>query len=129
MSFDLFKRNLETNIEGQRFPSEFLQLSHLSGPHIDIPDILVAMPKVTKKDYEDILARLENVPRLLEQEETLLHKGLKIKVTPVKKFLELVPAQFDHILTKQVKNSPLYKPFTKIPTQMKNHKNLQTGLS
>ena len=54
------------------------------------------------------------VPLLESQEEEVLREGLKRKVTPVKMFLERVPAQFDKILTAKIEDSPLFEKFKDI---------------
>ena len=58
LSLDLFKRNLEEQIEGARFPSEYLQITQLDGVHQDIASTIEIMPASTAKHFEDILARL-----------------------------------------------------------------------
>ncbi|WP_413290994.1 DUF885 domain-containing protein [Bdellovibrio sp. HCB337] len=114
VSYDLYLQGLEMAIEGRKFPEEVLVLDHLGGLHTSVTDMMEAMPTATKKDYEDRIARLDKVPELEEQIETLLKEGLKIKVTPVKMFLTRVPAQFDRVLTEKVEDSPLFEPFTDI---------------
>lgn len=114
ISYDLAKDRLERSIDGAQFGSEYLVLDHLEGLHSEIADILAVMPAVTKRDFENMLARLSAVPHLKTQVETLLREGLKRKITPVKIFLLRVPAQFDQVLTPRVEDSPLYRPFRDI---------------
>lgn len=114
ITFDLAQRDLEQSIEGRRFGGKYLVLDHMGGLHGEVVDMISSMPQQNKKDYENILARLEKVPVLEEQTEVLLREGLKRKITPVKMFLSRVPAQFDAILTAKVKDSPLYAPFNDI---------------
>ncbi len=118
INFDLAKRNLEMGIEGDKFDGQYLVLDHLSGLHMDVADTLTAMPTANKKDYENMISRLNGVPKREEQEETLLREGLKRKVTAVKMFLLRVPAQFDRVLTAKIEDSPIYKPFADIGTNI-----------
>ena len=111
VTLDLLLRNLRQDVESQQFEGDYLVLSHLSGLHLDLPDLFQSMPAASVKDYEDVLARLEKIPVLVRQHEALLRKGLEKKITPVKMFLQKVPAQFDAILTKNPEDSPLYAPF------------------
>lgn len=46
-------------IEGQQFESEYLVLDHLEGLHSEVSDMVSAMPTASVKDYENILARLD----------------------------------------------------------------------
>lgn len=114
ISYDLYQQGLELGIEGRKFPDEFLVMDHMGGLQTSVADMMDSMPTATKKDYEDRIARLEKVPQLEAQIETLLKEGLKIKVTPVKLFLGRVPAQFDRVLTAKIEDSPLYEPFMDI---------------
>ena len=114
VSFELFKRKLEIEIEGQKFDSDYLVLDHMNGLHLDLPDLLAAMPSSHTRDYEDMIKRFEKVSLYEEQLEVLMREGLKRKVTPVQIFLTKVPAQFDQVLTEQVTDSPLYAPFKKM---------------
>lgn len=114
INFDLAKRGFEMGIEGGKFESEYLALDHLGGLHMEVADMLTAMPKANKADYENMIARLNKVPLLEEQIEILLREGLKRKVTPVKMFLARVPSQFERVLTAKIEDSPIYKPFAEI---------------
>jgi uncharacterized protein (DUF885 family) len=118
IDFDMMKRRLENAIEEQAFDGDYLILDHLDGLHMSIADLLSAMPTANKKDYENMLARLNGVPLVEEQTEALLREGLKHKVTPVKMFLARVPAQFDRVLTAKVEDSPIYQPFREINTNI-----------
>jgi uncharacterized protein (DUF885 family) len=123
INFDLSKRNLERQIEGQRFPDEFFVLDHLGGLHMEVADMMRDMPSSSVKEYEDMLSRLDKVPVIEAQTEILLREGLKRKITPVKMFLERVPSQFDRVLTAKVEDSPLFEKFkvikADIPTETK----------
>ncbi|MGE0527873.1 MAG: DUF885 family protein [Bdellovibrionales bacterium] len=109
--YDLALRELDLQIENQKFDEEYLILNHLEGLHLGLPDLVNSMPTSTKADYMNILTRLETFPEIERQTEYWLREGVKRKVTPVKMFLANVPAQFDTILTENVEKSPLYKPF------------------
>lgn len=118
ISRDLLVRNLRERVEWQKFDDDYLILNHLGGIHMDLPDLFQAMPATSVKDYENIAARLEKIPQLVRQHEAWLRKGLEKKVTPVKMFLKKVPEQFDGVLTKKVEDSPLYAPFTRMPSSI-----------
>jgi uncharacterized protein (DUF885 family) len=114
INWDLMKRRSEVSIEETKFDGDYLVLDQLSGLHMDIPDLLAAMPTANAQDYENMIARLNGVPQVEEQTEILLREGLKRKVTPVKMFLTRVPAQFDKVLTPTIEDSPIYQPFKDI---------------
>lgn len=114
INYDLL--TYRTNLAIAEFPfgSEYLAISHLSGLHLDLPDDVAGMPVRNLKDYKNIIARLEKVPFLEQQIESLLREGLKKKITPVKIFLNRVPAQFDKVVTPEIEDSPLWAPFKEL---------------
>ncbi len=128
LTYDLAVRDLKMHIEANQFDGDYLVLNHLTGLQIDLPDMLDSMPAANKKDYENMLARLDKVPQMEQQIQALLQEGLKRKVTAVKMFLQKVPAQFDKVLTAQVTASPLYKPFADMDPRLssKDQAELQT---
>lgn len=114
VTFDLYLQGLELGLEGRKFPEEYLVLDHLGGLQTSVADMMDAMPTASKKDYENMIARLEKIPEVEAQIETLLKEGLRRKVTPVKMFLSRVPTQFDRVLTEKTEESPLYNSFRDI---------------
>lgn len=110
-NYELSRRRVELDIEGQEFDSKYLVLDHMGGLHMDLPDTLFSMPKTTVKDFQNMIARLEKVPELEAQTEILLREGAKKKITPVKMFLERVPKQFDQILTEKIEDGPMWEVF------------------
>lgn len=111
VSYDLLVRNLELGIEGQKFDFDYLVMDHMSGFHIDFPDLLDSMPKASVRDYENMLARLEKASTYLDNVTLYLKEGLKRKVTPVKSFVARVPGQIEKILPDKVEDSPLFGNF------------------
>lgn len=72
-------------------------------------------PTSTVKDYEDRLARLRTVPKLIDQNITLLSEGLKLGVTPPKITLRKVPSQVRVHLTEELEKNALMVPFRSFP--------------
>src|SRR5690242_4910277 len=58
LSYDLFRRGVEEDIDATRFKDEYLAITQLGGVQQDVELILSLMPKSTVKDYEDLVARL-----------------------------------------------------------------------
>ena len=114
VTYDLAKRNAESRVEGDQFPRELLVMNQLDGLQLEVPATLETMPAANKKDYENMIARLEKVPTLAAQTEALMREGLKQHVTTVKMFMSRVPNQFDRVLTPKIEESPLFGPFKEI---------------
>lgn len=117
LSYDIFKRNVDEGIEGLRFPFNLFAITKLDGPQF-VTDLIAAMPASTVKDYEDIAARLDRLPTLLDQVTALLDSGLALGITPPRVTLTLVPGQIDGLTPPDAVKSPLLEPFTRMPASM-----------
>ncbi len=82
LNYDLFRRGLEEQIEGNRFKDEYLAVTQLGGVQQDVGQLLAQMPTTSVQDYDNILARLNGVPALVDQAIVLLGKGLEAGITP-----------------------------------------------
>lgn len=116
VNYDLLAYRLQLASEEIPFGGEYLVISQLSGPHSDLPETLASMPSGSKKDVENILSRMDKIPLVVQQSMHWMREGLKKKITPVKMFMEKVPAQFDKVLTEKTEDSPFYKPFAELKT-------------
>lgn len=114
-NFDLFKRQLELGIEGDRFPSEYLAVNQLGGIQSDFADLLMAMPAQNKAQFENMLKRMEKFPPLAAQIEALLREGVKKKVVGVKMFMPKVIEQIDGVIKPNPEDSPLFNAFKEMP--------------
>jgi uncharacterized protein (DUF885 family) len=59
LSYDLFLREAEESVALQRFPSEWMPISQMSGVHLNIPELPRLAPLRNVKNYDDFLTRLE----------------------------------------------------------------------
>ncbi len=118
LNFDLFQRNQEMAIEGTRFKGDYLQLSQLDGIQQDAARMLEISPRASVKDYENILARLNTLPRLIDQTLVLLNKGLESGITPPRITLRDVPQQVKNQMEDDPKKNSLLKPFLEFPAEI-----------
>lgn len=117
LNYDLFRRNAEEEVEGARFPEEYLPINQMGGPQY-LADVIAVMPTRTTRDYVDILARLDSIPTVVDQTIALLDSGLAKGVTPPRVTLRDVPAQIGALLTDDPLASALLVPFTKLPASV-----------
>jgi uncharacterized protein (DUF885 family) len=115
VNYDLAQKRMERGLEGSKFPGELLAINQMGGVQQGIPQLLAVMPARTVKDYENIIARLRGVPRVIDQSMALLDKGLKSGVTPPKVTLRDLPAQVQNLLVDDPMKSPLLRAFQKFP--------------
>lgn len=124
ISYDIFKRQAEESVEGARFPSEWIQLTQLSGVHQETAETLRVMPSATPAQLENYLARLRSLPVLIDQTIVLLNEGLHRGVTPPQITLRDVPQQILNQIPEDALQSPLLDLFTRAdapaPTEERN---------
>jgi uncharacterized protein (DUF885 family) len=127
LNYDLYRGLLETAEEGLKFgndPSPFasvvpgnlwMAMDQMGGIQQGAASIFASMPHQTVADYEDILARFETLPNVIEQNKALLQLGLKKGYSPPKFMLRDVPKQIADLIPADPLASPLLEPFTKFP--------------
>jgi uncharacterized protein (DUF885 family) len=127
LNYDLYRETLETAEEGLQYgddPAPFrevvpgnvwMPMTQMGGVQQGSASTLATMPHQTVADYEDILARLEALPKNVEQNLQLLQEGLKKGYTPPKLMLRDVPKQIAGLIPADPLASPLLQPFNEFP--------------
>jgi uncharacterized protein (DUF885 family) len=127
LNYDLYHELLETAEEGLQYGDDplpfrnvvpgnvWMPLNQMGGIHQGAAAILADMPRRTVADYEDILARLEALPKSVEQHLALLQDGLKRGYAPPKLMLRDVPKQIANLIPADPLASALLEPFTEFP--------------
>ena len=118
LNYDLYRRDVELGIEGNRYPGELLQIGQLGGIQQSVAQVLTQMHTDSVKAYENILARLRAVPVAMDQHIALLKRGLALKVTPPKITLRAVPDQILNVIPEDPMQSALLRPFKEFPEQI-----------
>ena len=110
LNYDLFKKDLEEDIEEFKFQMYLLPINQRGG--LQTADEQTERLRFeTVKDYEDWIARLRAFPTAMEQGMALMREGVKAKIVWPKIVLERVPAQIDKQIVANPEESPFYKPF------------------
>lgn len=113
--YDLFRKKLESGIEGFRFPSEALTLNQMGGIQQGIPQVLTYMRPTTVEGYQAVLSRLREIPTVIDQTIARLEKGLAAGVTPPRITLRDVPGQVQALIVDDPMSSPMLTAFKDIP--------------
>ncbi len=111
LSHDVMMRTLQQRIDDYGFKEYEMPVSQMSGPHVALADLPLAVPLDSVKRYEDYIVRLHQIPRVFTQIEEVLRAGMKDNLMPVRFLLEKVPAQCDGIITAD----PFLSPTKKFP--------------
>jgi len=127
LNYDLYGELLETSVEGLQYGDDplpfrnvvpantWMPITQMGGIHQGTASTLATMPHKTASEYEDVLIRLEAVPKDVEQNLVLLQEGLKKGYTPPKLMLRDVPKQIADLIPADPMASPLLQPFTEFP--------------
>jgi len=112
---DLFRRGVEESLEGRHFRGEYMPINQMQGVQQNVAQTIAMMRVATTSDYEDVVARLHAVPRLIDQTIALLEKGLETGITPPRVTLRDVPQQILNQVVEDPQASPLLRPFSRFP--------------
>jgi uncharacterized protein (DUF885 family) len=115
LDHDVFQREVQEAVEGRRFRGELMPLTQMNGVQQDVAQIVAMMPAATGAHYEDVLARLEGVPALVDQTIVLMKEGLAAGLTPPRVTLRDVPQQVRNQIVDDPRASPLLQAFARVP--------------
>jgi len=111
LSHDLLVRVLEQRITDYNLKEYEMPVNQQNGIHTSLADLPLSVPFDTVKQYEDYIARLHQIPRVLNQTTEVLRAGMKGKLMPVRFLLETLPAQCEGI----IESDPFLRPTKKYP--------------
>jgi uncharacterized protein (DUF885 family) len=112
----LLVRGFREQLEDARFKNWQVPVTQIYGVHIDAPQLVSVLSFETVKDYEDYVARLKALPRLMDQTVVQMRKGMADGVMPPKFLLEKVVTQAEGIASKKPEESPFATvPLSKMP--------------
>jgi len=114
LSHDLLIRALQQRISDFELKEYEMPVSQQNGIHTALADLPLAMPFDSVKHYEDYIARLHQIPRVLSQTTEVLRAGMKDKLMPVRFLLEKVPVQCQSIISA----NPFLLPTKKFPASI-----------
>src|SRR5260370_7376267 len=91
-----------------------MPINQQNGIHTSLADLPLSVPFDSVKHYEDYIARLHQIPRVLSQTTEVLRAGMKDKLMPVRFLLEKLPVQSEGI----IESDPFLLPTKKYPTSI-----------
>jgi uncharacterized protein (DUF885 family) len=114
LSHDLMMRVLEQRIADFDLKEYEMPTNQQNGIHTSLADMPLSVPFDSVKHYEDYVARLHQIPRVLTQTEEVLRAGVKDNLMPVRFLLEKLPAQCQRIIDAD----PFLLPTKKYPAEI-----------
>ena len=114
LSHDLLVRVLEQRIADFEFKEYEMPINQQNGVHTGLADLPLSAPFDSVKHYEDYVARLHQIPRVLSQTTEVLRAGVKDKLMPVRFLLEKIPGQCQGVIDAD----PFLLPTRKYPANI-----------
>ncbi len=114
LSHDLLVRVLEQRIADFNLKEYEMPINQQNGIHTSLADLPLSVPLDSVKHFEDYIARLHQIPRVLSQTTEVLRAGIKDKLMPVRFLLEKLPVQCQGIIDAD----PFLQPTKKYPADI-----------
>lgn len=114
LSHDLLVRVLQQRIADFNLKEFEMPINQQNGIHTSLADLPLSAPFDSVKHYEDYIARLRQIPRVLSQTAEVLRAGMKDNLMPVRFLLEKIPVQCEGI----IEANPFLLPAKKYPADI-----------
>jgi uncharacterized protein (DUF885 family) len=114
LSHDLMARVLQQRIDDFDLKEYEMPVNQMNGIHTGLADLPLSVPFDSVKHYEDYIARLHQIPRVLSQTTEVMRAGMKDKLMPVRFLLEKIPVQSQGIIDAD----PFLLPTKKYPASI-----------
>ena len=111
----LMVRSLREDVDSARFKHWEMPATQFGGVHLEYASFPSYLPFRNLKDYENYLARLRQIPTILDQALAHMRDGLRDHLMPPKYLLEKVAAQAQQVADAQLDQSSFTGPLRKFP--------------
>ena len=114
LDYELFRRELQSDVDRYRFKGFLMPFSHRSGVQT-LNESTRGIPQETVKDYEDWLARLAKIDVVVNQTIERAERGRKDGIMSPAVLMQRVPDQIATQLVEVGTDSPFYEFFEDLP--------------
>jgi len=115
LNHDIMVRNLREGLDAVRFKEFEMPVSQTGGIHIDAPQLVSLLAFTNVKDYEDYIARLNQLPVAFDQTMDLMRRGMAENRMPPAFLLQQVAKQADGLAKTPPDQSAFAQPIKKFP--------------
>ena len=115
LNCELMVRSLTETLKLAQFKDWEMPATQFGGVHLEYASLVFDTPFRNVKDYENYRARLQQIPRVLEQATGHMRQGLRDHLMPPKYLLEKVAGQAQGIADSAIDKSPFTEPLRKFP--------------
>jgi uncharacterized protein (DUF885 family) len=114
LSHGVMERVLQQRIADFNLKEYEMPVNQMYGIHTELADLPLSVPLDSVKHYEDYVARLQQIPRVLNETSEVMRAGMRDKLMPVRFLLEKIPVQCEGIIAAD----PFLLPTKKYPTDI-----------
>jgi uncharacterized protein (DUF885 family) len=130
LNYDLYHEELQITIEGlafhgdafpiqNEFPTSlYMPLDQMGGVQQSIPDTISQMSMEKASDYRDLIARLNGVPAVIDQNIALMKLGMAQGYTPPKITMRDVAKQAEAQIVSDPMTSPMLEALKNFPASI-----------
>ncbi|MGA2982755.1 MAG: DUF885 domain-containing protein [Terriglobia bacterium] len=115
LSNALMSRDLREQIDGARFKDWEMPVNQMYGIHLQYASLPSDTTFRSVQDYQDYIARLHQLPRVLQQATANMRAGLREHLVPPRYLLEKAALQAQDIAGKSAEDSPFTQPAHSFP--------------
>lgn len=115
---DLMIYQLKETLKNYDLKLYEMPFNQMWGLHLQFPGFISAIPFNNAKQYQDYIARLKQIPLILDQGIQLAKQGQKDGLIPPKYLLEKVAKQIDSIANPAGKDSVFASPLKQFPNNI-----------
>jgi prolyl oligopeptidase len=114
LNYELFRRQLQDAVDLYRFRGYLMPFSHQGGIQ-NLENTTNRLRLVTAQDFEDWIARLAGVDRLVDQHIELADAGRNAGLVAPRVLMQRIRPQLDLQLVDSPQESPFYRLFESLP--------------
>lgn len=115
LNLQLMVRQLRDGLRSYDLKLNEMPLDQMNGMHLQLPGFVSSIPFDNARQYEDYLARLHAVPRVLAQVTEVARQGLQDGMMPPRYLLEKVVGQIDSIAKPAGEENSFAEPLKHFP--------------
>lgn len=117
LNYELFRRELQTQVDMHRFRSHLLPFNQRGGVQ-NLDNQANFLRLETVDDLDDWLARLNTLDEVVEQSIELADRGLSAGLVAPRVLMERIPPQIERQLVESSEQSPFYTVFQTLPASI-----------
>ena len=114
LNYELFRRQLQDDVDVHQFRGYLLPFSHRGGVQ-NLENTTNQLRLSSTKDFDDWLTRMSKVGEVIDQHIDLAEAGRKADIVAPKVLMQRVAMQLALQLVEKPENSPFYRTFESLP--------------